>query len=249
MLRFFRRTRLDSIAYNNTRSYILYAIGEILLVVIGILLALRINNWNEDSKKHVEEIKVLQNFDRDLQNDLEQLEIHIGFTSEKMLLIDSLFQLLNNPDQASLQKLMAYNLEIPFVDYFIENRGTYDEGVSSGKISFIKTDSLREQIFEYYRFVQQSRTDAIQVKFVEDILLPQWGEIVIPTREGMQHLGFESRLPPIDIEALSTNQKYVQLIAQKFGTNQVQIENWNRITKRATKLKRAVRLELSKCNK
>ena len=51
MLRFLRRVRQRLLAENGFRKYLLYAIGEILLVVIGILIALQINNWNEE-KKH-----------------------------------------------------------------------------------------------------------------------------------------------------------------------------------------------------
>jgi hypothetical protein len=50
MIKFFRRIRLDLLKKNKTGKYAKYAIGEIVLVVIGILIALQINNWNEDRK-------------------------------------------------------------------------------------------------------------------------------------------------------------------------------------------------------
>src|SRR6056297_1764772 len=48
MLRFFRQLRKDQLMSYKTRKYLLYAIGEIFLVVIGILIALQVNNWNEE---------------------------------------------------------------------------------------------------------------------------------------------------------------------------------------------------------
>jgi hypothetical protein len=60
MLQFFRKIRYDLINNNKTGKYLKYAIGEILLVPIGILLALQVNNWNENRKNADEEIKILK---------------------------------------------------------------------------------------------------------------------------------------------------------------------------------------------
>ena len=50
MIKFFRKIRQDLLSKGKTGKYLKYAIGEIILVVIGILIALQINNWNEDRK-------------------------------------------------------------------------------------------------------------------------------------------------------------------------------------------------------
>ncbi|MEJ2585762.1 MAG: DUF6090 family protein, partial [Robiginitalea sp.] len=59
MLRFFRQIRQRLLTENRFSKYLLYAVGEILLVVIGILIALQIDNWNEDRKERALEQKVL----------------------------------------------------------------------------------------------------------------------------------------------------------------------------------------------
>ena len=51
MIKFFRKIRQNLLMENKTRKYFKYAIGEIVLVMIGILLALQINNWNEKRKE------------------------------------------------------------------------------------------------------------------------------------------------------------------------------------------------------
>jgi hypothetical protein len=51
MIKLFRKIRYDLMAKNKTGKYFKYAIGEIVLVVIGIIIALQINNWNENRKK------------------------------------------------------------------------------------------------------------------------------------------------------------------------------------------------------
>ncbi|MBT8306228.1 MAG: hypothetical protein KJN85_04770, partial [Maribacter sp.] len=53
MIKFFRKIRQQLLIENRTGKYLLYAIGEIVLVVIGILIALQINNWNEEKKVNI----------------------------------------------------------------------------------------------------------------------------------------------------------------------------------------------------
>jgi len=67
MLKLFRRIRRKLIDEGNLKRYLIYAIGEILLVMIGILLALQVNNWNEVRKQRIDEIDLL----KDLRTDLE----------------------------------------------------------------------------------------------------------------------------------------------------------------------------------
>ena len=66
MIKFFRHTRKDLMEKNKTSKYFKYAIGEIILVVIGILIALQINNWNENRKLQQREVQILKEIKSDL---------------------------------------------------------------------------------------------------------------------------------------------------------------------------------------
>lgn len=87
----------------------LYAIGEIILVVIGILIALQINNWNENRKKNIEETKILINLKNEIINNQEELTATIEnhkFVLEK---VDELSRLMNpNPKEIKLEKLDTF---------------------------------------------------------------------------------------------------------------------------------------------
>ena len=66
---------------NKTGKYLKYAVGEIVLVVIGILIALSINNWNEERKTKADEVKILTNIKKALASDIEnQFEFHLERT-------------------------------------------------------------------------------------------------------------------------------------------------------------------------
>jgi hypothetical protein len=96
MIKFFRKIRQNLLMENKTGQYFKYAIGEIILVVIGILIALQINNWNEQRKDKVKEQILLKQLQEDYQSNLLQLEEKMA-TREKMLI--SAVQLLNAFDE------------------------------------------------------------------------------------------------------------------------------------------------------
>ena len=74
MIKFFRKIRQNLLSEGKTAKYLKYAIGEIVLVVIGILIALQINNWNENRKARMQEQILLGQLKSEFQSNLEQLE-------------------------------------------------------------------------------------------------------------------------------------------------------------------------------
>ena len=74
MIKFFRTIRKDLMQQNKTGKYLKYAIGEILLVVLGILIALQINNWNESRKATRQEVKILNELKNDLNTNLTEIK-------------------------------------------------------------------------------------------------------------------------------------------------------------------------------
>ena len=70
---------------NKTGKYFKYAIGEIVLVVIGILIALQINNWNEDRKKDLLEITVLKELKKNLIDDIKDIDENVGYHKQAIV--------------------------------------------------------------------------------------------------------------------------------------------------------------------
>jgi uncharacterized membrane protein YgaE (UPF0421/DUF939 family) len=96
MLNFFRKTRKEFADDNKFIKYSKYAIGEILLVVIGILIALQINNWNEERKIRILERAVLIDIKKSLLSDIEnQIDPNLEQLNQDMLNIKHIRQLLN----------------------------------------------------------------------------------------------------------------------------------------------------------
>ena len=79
MIKFFRKIRYELMETRKTGKYLKYAVGEILLVVIGILIALQINNWNEAKKDLKEQITVLKNIKKDVLADTLDVSFNIKY--------------------------------------------------------------------------------------------------------------------------------------------------------------------------
>ena len=84
MIKFFRKIRQQLLAENRLGKYLIYALGEIVLVVIGILIALQINNWNEAKKTTLVETEMLKNLMSDLQASHRQIELMVTTNTNRM---------------------------------------------------------------------------------------------------------------------------------------------------------------------
>ncbi|TYA59664.1 DUF6090 family protein [Formosa maritima] len=79
MIKFFRKIRQNLLMENKTSKYFKYAIGEILLVVIGILIALQINNWNEKRIQQEQLVSVYERTLSDIDNDIQELTANLDY--------------------------------------------------------------------------------------------------------------------------------------------------------------------------
>ncbi|MCH8568773.1 MAG: hypothetical protein LAT67_10935 [Balneolales bacterium] len=102
MITIFKKLRNSKVGENNVRHYFFYALGELFLVVVGILIALQINNWNENRKDGIRELGLIESLITDLRNDKMTLEFLLEFNENKVKGLDSLLALhsrdLRNPD-------------------------------------------------------------------------------------------------------------------------------------------------------
>lgn len=150
MLKFFRNIRKKLVSEGNISKYLKYAIGEIILVVIGILIALQINNWSEISKNRDKEIIYLNRITTNLSYDVK---LYKSIVKEDSLLIDKLNYIKTNfTDFTNKIKNPTIDLDFLITGYKLtSNRTTIDNLISSGQIEIIRSNFLLEEIFLYYR--------------------------------------------------------------------------------------------------
>ncbi len=141
-MKFFRKIRQNLIEKGNLKKYLLYAIGEILIVVLGILFALQINNWNTNRINRQHELKVYQNIKQQVVDDLNELSNVINFNNHFTTQFEKANQyiLLNNRIAIDTLAFIAINLS-QFSD-FHSSGNIYETLVNSGGIKLLKNDSI-----------------------------------------------------------------------------------------------------------
>ena len=150
MLKFFRRIRKSLLSESKFSKYLIYAIGEIILVVIGILIALQINNWNELSKQNKTGVAYLQRIHSDLKKDTTYL-ISKELAARETQNSFELYIRNIHKEQKSTDEFKALTASVFWEaeNLVLEDR-TYNEITNSGKFSYIKNAALRDKIMDYY---------------------------------------------------------------------------------------------------
>jgi len=148
MIKFFRKIRQRLLAENKVSKYLLYAIGEIVLVVIGILIALSINNWNGDRKERRLEVDILNEIANNLENDLVAIDYGIEITT---LYRDNIFSIYNHLEQKTP---LTDSLRMAYSRFYGGRRfngATMGfENLRNTGINIIQNDSLKASIVELY---------------------------------------------------------------------------------------------------
>jgi len=146
MIPFFRKIRKKMADDNRPLKYMRYAIGEILLVMVGILLALQVNNWNNERAHRKQEMKYLRSLKADLQVDLINLT---AFIVDKEVKYTSAFKLLEMGDPQNAFELNRMDSIIWRVfgwRTYNPSTNTLDELIGSGNLSIIKNDSIKSML-------------------------------------------------------------------------------------------------------
>lgn len=151
MFKFFRRVRQALLSESKFGKYLLYAIGEISLVMIGILLALQVNNWNEERKERKIEQSYIKLLINDLSADSVSLNKLILFSDNSVKSKGIVLAFLNNeiakPDSLGTNFLRA---AFEGVQSFVPNIGAFEELQSAGGLSLINDEHVRNKILSLY---------------------------------------------------------------------------------------------------
>lgn len=170
MIKFFRKIRQRLLTENKFTQYLLYAVGEIVLVVIGILIALQINNWNEDRKERLQEGAILKQLRTEFNSNLNQLDEKIVIRKE---IINSAVHILDyidfpaNRDKDSIDANMAVTIGYTTFDPIINDLA------NSGNLRLIKSDSLKQLLsFWTSEVVQVTESEETWRYYRDEIYIP-----------------------------------------------------------------------------
>lgn len=178
MMKLFRNIRQKLLAENKASKYLLYAIGEIILVVIGILIALQINNWNESNKTKAKEKNYLKSFYEENKENESNLSNALEFALITKNDIDSLKQILFIKDYQD-DRIKNLSASMMALSDFNPSLITMENITASGDFEIISDFEYRERLIDIYNsYKTTSQLEGILSDYVNQYVTPFFFENV-----------------------------------------------------------------------
>lgn len=244
MIKVFRRIRQKLITEGRLSKYLIYAIGEIALVMIGILLALQVNNWNESRKDRKDEIGIINRLRDDIIADIEDWNWALRSNDIKK---EFLFAILKDElELIPVDEFERYLFTSRFRQLPTPNNSTLDELTSNGKVGLLKNVELKEEILRYYNFIDE-RSSSMENTF------SKWPELISELIPGILHFNARSarefKLKVEDTQIIKENimndiDMLLPAINAELGFCAVQFRSYESIHIRATELLDHLNLEI-----
>ncbi|MEP0132087.1 MAG: DUF6090 family protein [Eudoraea sp.] len=209
MIKFFRKIRQKLLTENKFSKYLFYAIGEILLVVVGILIALQVNNWNERKKDRKSEYKSYQKILSSLQKDSLEL---VKIIRIQDLSLESQNMFMTTDHSILLGSLGANEIDHHLLQFrngvlsFFPRYGTYKTLLSTSGMDNIKSEKIKSLLIDLYdyKYKRYENIDAvIDQKF-------EFGVVPMLSRD-LGFMGFQDVIKKsVDLEKFEEN--YSELV-------------------------------------
>jgi len=197
-MKLFRKTRNDLMDKNKTAKYLRYAIGEIFLVVIGILIALQINNINETRKIRTKEVVYLKNIKTDLNLTIIQLE---DFIARRKTQIKTANRVIEYYKGRPVENWNSFNKDIVSIyswERFFQVDNTFQELMNSGNLAIIANESIKNGLLNLDVYYKKLKYNEDHFRYDSEVTL------------------YEPSFGMLDINSMANNYAY-QLSGGKMG--------------------------------
>ncbi|MGI0108142.1 DUF6090 family protein [Salinimicrobium sp. WS361] len=236
MIKFFRKIRQNLLSEGKTGNYLKYAFGEIILVVIGILIALQINNWNisqsnlKESNEFVGRLKaeVKSNIDF-TKEEIEKKESQKRSSLAILKMFGEDITKLSSKTFDSLINISMANGNMEF------KNGTLNEGLNTGKVALIKSDSLKTLLYGLPSLVEEVRTgEKYMNEDLNEYFYPfiyeniSFRQMDYKNAEHGEQIGPSKFINHNNLDALNSL-KFESLIDNIFYNSNVQVENYQKL--------------------
>ena len=218
MLTVLRRLRRSLVNSSRFSKYLLYALGEVLLVVIGILIALQANQWNENRINRQKEKIYLKEILASLNSDLQSINFVMEHNLNKDSVINEVFRYFDkkNSNQQVALGIIRQMPHLSEYQSFEQNRVAFDNMISSETIDIISNDSLRIHLSLYYRYKDfrdgtQERVKQLTRQFVDNI-----SPMLVSREYVFNFSGIETKLPSYnDLDYIGNSKIFGDLMSMR----------------------------------
>ena len=150
---------------NRLSKYLLYAIGEILLVVIGILIALQINNQNDLRKERVKEIHYLENIKTDLEINLLEMDRYLVNRTKGIAAANRIIEHFDGKPITDYGAFNADGVEVYEWEKFWQNNNTFQELVNSGNLALISNELIKKSLLDLESLYKKMKSEEDHYRF------------------------------------------------------------------------------------
>ncbi len=213
MIKFFRHIRQQVLIEKKFSKYLLYACGEIILVVIGILIALQINNWNENRKELGKSQEIMQEIRENLEYNNVEFEREIEEEKSVINSIDIVSENLKM-NQGYHDSLGFHFLNVAYWPSFIKKSSGYETLKSQG-VEIIKSIELRKAIIDLYESQYEQIAEVMRVSENNGVatMWPMFTKL-FETQPSVPNQEFKSlRLIPFNYEEVAKSQNYLGFVS------------------------------------
>ncbi len=162
---------------NKASKYILYAVGEIILVVIGILIALQINNSNEDQKLRNQELHYLKNLKTDLNLNITELDKYITVRNSRIESANYILEHFEGKPLTDLNAFAFHTTNIYIWQKFSQQDNTFQELINSGNLTLISNDTIKNGLLNLQALYKKLKNEEAHFRYDAELLLyePSYG--------------------------------------------------------------------------
>ena len=223
MIKFFRKIRYDLMEKNKTGKYLKYAIGEIVLVVIGILLALQVNNWNQERELKKEELKVMKSLHKEFSQNLVVFDEVYNVHLERKKNIELVMSI--KPQELSMDSLWTLIKDVSGNNFtFDPYQGIYNSVINSGKIEIISNDSLKEKISRVQDLISDYKEEETNSR---NFAIQNLHKYILSETVFDNFKLNQQNYSPTEEEELRLKKKYIKLIeSDKYVNILVYLRSW-----------------------
>jgi hypothetical protein len=210
MTKFFRRIRQLLLSERRFGKYLPYAIGEITLVVIGILVALQINNWNQNRIENGIELELLIACQEGLEKDLSDANFNMNSHTEGIKAANYVIAALASSDAYNIDTIARKMSDAMMPTLFVHSTSAF-EAIKSKGVNIISNGDLRNKIIEVYDSMYRFFLSSEQ-NYYDNI---EYGiKTILPSRfeeaynNDLQKPGLPGSIMPLNFEALKSDQEF-----------------------------------------
>lgn len=201
MLKFFRKIRHKLLTENKISKYILYSIGEILLIFIGVVIAISATQWKSDQKESTYEKEALNEIYKGLQIDYAHMEVLINTTEKGIKRITLLDSLLNEEIPVYKSSLDTLFGAVYGFRFFSMEKANYED-LKMNSLNLVKNSALRRQLIMVFESEYSTNEKNYEIEiWVNDILRTYY-------LENFENIRFYESATPLDYKKLWKDSYY-----------------------------------------